>query len=76
MHQATLASAMAIGLHHFEIGRRLQLLAVAGAWEEQAEQPRLMQRSKHVGGDFPLPLDAVGGALDERDELAALGRAG
>ena len=57
-------------LHHLEQGRRLDLLAVAGARDQQAEQPRLVQRVEHVVGNAPLAFDAVAGAVDQRDQLA------
>ena len=64
MHQATLASAIAIASITSKIGRGLQLLAVAGAWNQHAEQPRLVQRGQHIGGNFPLLLDPIGRALN------------
>src|SRR6516164_7156253 len=56
-------------LKHLKEGCGLDLLTIIGARDQQAEQPRVMQRTEHVIRQATTALDAVASALDQGDQL-------
>ena len=57
-------------LHHPGKGDGIDLAAVEGAGQEQAEEARLEERGQHRLGQPPLLLDLIGAGLDLRSQGA------